>query len=304
MQQHVGIIGYGMVAEKVNLALNKMSSIPPITVWTRELENNPVLKKHSDEIRILEGEQVLTDFLNSITHLYIASPNVYHFSLIIEALFQNPNLEIMVEKPVCVSHEDALSLTKHPRANQIRVFNQMSFANKMKRIGQAIKDLQPTKIAIKMHCSSLHLPPELSGGGVLMDIGPHALDLLQRWGVWPLNNAEVIFEWIIPDKVDSRAYLEAKYNGMIIEVDLGLRGERFSNEISLRDNNGQLLSNLDFSEMPWKFNDGSRVASLCPPGNLRQKLLENWLFEGGSDCTNVYAATEQLEIIKKAYLNL
>lgn len=199
-----GIVGYGEIGKKAHgMAINLMGELYAKT------NNDKGFKK------LIESEDI-----NVIS---ICSPNYKHVDQAIEAL--DADKRVILEKPIATNLEDANRLLAHPLSDTIAVCYQRRYNKEC----QQIKQIPRNKIERIVASINVRRGPEYwntwrsdkkkSGGGALINIGIHYLDLLQWW---------------LGDKYTVEFAQIAKLNHHSID--------------------GVIISNLDFDGIPVSFN--------------------------------------------------
>jgi len=124
----------------------------------------------------------------------ICTPNYLHYPMTIEAIENNIN--ILCEKPICISKDELRSIKEKLEGKNLIYFT--SFQKRYNPLIPIIKDIINTKILGKLILARYyfsHYGPyksweaiskerwfydsEKAGGGVLIDLGVHCIDLLR-----------------------------------------------------------------------------------------------------------------------------
>lgn len=161
------IVGLGEIAIK--------SHIPAI----EQLGGTYVAAKTEEEY-----DELLKD--PSIDVVSICTPNYLHVSETIKAL--DAGKKVILEKPVATNVKDAELLLQHPKVFNVAVCYQRRFnseCDEIKRLTQNDKIIQATATVIVRrdapYWATWRKDEKKSGGGSLMNIAIHYLDLLQWW---------------------------------------------------------------------------------------------------------------------------
>ncbi len=194
---NIGFIGCGNIARNKHMAgLAKLEGVNLVAftdTFTASAEacKNDFGTKNS---KVYENaEQLLKD--KSIDVVHICTPNFTHAQLSLMAL--DAGKHVMVEKPMAIKASDAQKMVDKAEqlGLQLTIGHQTRFredAQQLKRIVDAgtLGDIYYAKAhAIRRRgvpSWGVFLNKEIQGGGALIDIGCHALDLT----MWLMNNYE------------------------------------------------------------------------------------------------------------------
>ncbi len=123
----------------------------------------------------------------AVDAVYIASPNALHAPQAIQCLAAGKH--VLVDKPLATTVDAAASMIDAARGARrcLGVMHQQRFHPANRRLVQLLRDgalgpLRILRIQIAMWFAiedNWRNDVSLSGGGVLMDLGPHALDLMR-----------------------------------------------------------------------------------------------------------------------------
>lgn len=218
----IGVIGGGEGAAK---ALSGLIHCEAVRV-------NAVACKENELQDLIEPRHRIStcDLLQNtdITAVYIATPNNTHMDLAIDAL--KAGKHILIEKPLAARFRETSRLV-FPGEKMPGI----AVAFK-KRFGDGIlflKDILPTfksplKIEVKWHnpapTGNWRYNHEISGGGVVPDLGSHVLDLLESlFGRIYSIDAKLKMARKFP-KIDEEALIKLNFvNGHSAEIDLSWR---------------------------------------------------------------------------------
>jgi predicted dehydrogenase len=177
----------------------------------------------------------------------IASPACYHAEQVI-ALLQ-AEVSISCEKPMATKSSDCIAMIEAAKRNEqvLAVGMLRRYFPATQFIRQMIQELSLGNVK-SFHCSEGNLfswpakstsffQKEHAGGGVLIDVGVHALDLLHWWLGQP---EEVFYEDDAMGGVEANCRLKLKYmNGVWGTLRLS-RDTRVSNRYSFNCENGSI----------------------------------------------------------------
>ncbi len=188
----LGIIGCGAVFEKFHLpAYLKMENIEITAVCdTREDRLEKFCKSLNIKYCFENWKELIK--LNELNVVSICTPNYLHSEITIEGLKKNKH--ILLEKPIATKVEDAEKIIKANARSRGRLM--IGFTHRFNQINKIAKKAiekgllgVPNMIRIRIAHSgmNIHWNPvtdwyyvkEKSGGGVLMDLGTDAVDLIR-----------------------------------------------------------------------------------------------------------------------------
>lgn len=182
----IGIVGLGWISEKIYLPffLNHME-VQKIAVYDIDPKKRALLVNSPRVI----ATNTLKDLLNSpdIDAVFIASPNYLHYKHIMESL-QSGKI-VFCDKPICINAEQVEQLIEAIAHYPNRLFPLLPnrFRQDMLHIKSLLDSNEIGKVyKIKAHWlrdrgipgSAWFLNKEKSGGGVLVDLGTHMIDLI------------------------------------------------------------------------------------------------------------------------------
>jgi len=189
----VGLLGTGFVTNVHMEAIQYVKGAQVFAVYSRT-------EKHAREFaRYHQIPHYFTDYsellaMDEIDIVLIGLPNFLHAEAAIAAAAAGKH--VIVEKPMCLTLEEADSMIEACRSNNVQLMyaEQLCFAPKYNRIYQLARDGALGSI-YQLRQSEKHFGPhsewfwdiDKSGGGVLMDMGCHALG----WFRWMLGTDRV-----------------------------------------------------------------------------------------------------------------
>lgn len=192
----VGIVGCGKITER--------ASLPNLVNYKDKCEVKclcDIVKSHAEEQAKkfdLRGVDIVTDYKdlikrNDIDAVFVNTPNYVHEPIAVEAA--GAKKHILVEKPITISNKAAANMVS--AAEKAGVFFMVEQTQRFDPVHQAAKKFIDTGKLGKINMVKGrigHAGPEywaggnegwfsdkeLSGGGAMIDVGIHILDLL-RW---------------------------------------------------------------------------------------------------------------------------
>ena len=194
----IGIIGCGSIARVKHV--RALLQFPDRCEITALADMQPAAA-YSLREDLLPGAKVYEDFeelLNdpSVDAVHICTPNHSHCEIAVKAL--NAGKHVMCEKPMAESYADACRMVEAAKKNQRKLT--VGYQNRFRDDSQAVHaaaragDLGEIYYA-KAHATRRKKVPtwgrflsmEAQGGGPLIDIGTHAIDL----ALWFMDNYEI-----------------------------------------------------------------------------------------------------------------
>ncbi len=182
----IGIAGCGWIAQNAHIpAFRTIEGVEVISVFDNDIQKTDSVKKKFSINKVYDNYE---DFLESdIDAVIISTPNYTHADFSIKALQKGKH--VLCEKPITIHSRDAADIIRVAGENR-RVF-MPGFVNRfredIKKMDELISKGEIGEIKkIKagwIRKSGVPRPgtwftnKELSGGGVLIDLGPHILDL-------------------------------------------------------------------------------------------------------------------------------
>ena len=183
-----GIIGMGDIADKVMApAMHSASDHELIAIMRRnEYELSQLAKKHGIQKTYTRVEDILND--SDIDAVYIATPVNAHKDQTIQAAQKGKH--ILCEKPMAMNPNESNEMINACSTNNVGLM--LCYYQRFNKRHQKIRELiQQNEIgritAVRLTNSGL-LPdspdswrqnPAISGGGNIMDVGSHCVDLLR-----------------------------------------------------------------------------------------------------------------------------
>ena len=190
----VAIIGAGYISD---IHLESYHRFVP------EAEVVAVYARNIDKAKAFAEKYQIQNFFDDIDQLLaetdcevidICVPNYLHASVCIKAA--NAKKHIIIEKPLAVTLEEADEMIAVCKANNVKLMyaEELCFAPKYERARHLVKEGAVGDVYMLKQAEK-HSGPhtdwfydiELAGGGVIMDMGCHALG----WFRWMLNHAKV-----------------------------------------------------------------------------------------------------------------
>ncbi|UVF18435.1 Gfo/Idh/MocA family oxidoreductase [Microvirga terrae] len=193
----VAIAGCGAVARLYYAqALAALSNASKIKLTAAFDPNRPSAEALCSQFKESKVADTFEDCLNGPEVLIVASPPRFHAEQVKAAL--NAGLHVFCEKPLATNSDDAVDMLL--AAKQSKRMLGVGLIRRHLPAARMIRELLKAEVLgrpRRVHCfeggpmswpvhSPAYFSRSLSGGGVLQDIGTHALDLLTWWFGPPL----------------------------------------------------------------------------------------------------------------------
>ncbi|MFI5203109.1 MAG: Gfo/Idh/MocA family protein [Flavobacteriales bacterium] len=227
----VAVIGGGALAENLYLPLLKQST--HFSMGALVEPNHERGKKMAQAFNIPQTVASHTEIADDIDAVIITSPNSFHNDQAQWCLRHQKH--VLIEKPVTISVAQSQEL--------IHIANQVNKIAAVGHVRRFFSPYQQTKRLIESKkigkvtsfeitegfvfnwplASPSLIHPAVSGGGILMDVGPHVLDLLIHWFGMPLETtyyddfkggveAECMIKLKFPDQIHGTIHLSRLRN--------------------------------------------------------------------------------------------
>ena len=191
----IGILGFGFMGRTFIHSLNNLNdyykdvpkniSVKGISTSSLSSSKSIDIKRYNIEKIYNNSDQLLED--EEIDSVYIASPNKFHYKQIIKAINNNKN--ILCDKPLTINSKQSNELAKivNKKNNIFQMLFEYRNIPSIREIKQLIEKNKIGKIVNfrinYLHSGYLDKQRPMSwrlrgGGGALLDLGPHALDLI------------------------------------------------------------------------------------------------------------------------------
>jgi predicted dehydrogenase len=183
-----GVIGAGGIADRrtiPGMMLAKNAELVAVMEVNKELAEK-IRAKYNAKRAYDNVDDLLAD--EEVQAVYIASPVIYHKEQVIKAA--NAKKHILVEKPVAFSVEDGKELVELCKKNNVLIATGFmmrfhAYHQEMKKLVSEGKLGQIVSCRAQLTCWYPDIPGAwrqqfaTSGGGAMMDMGVHCLDLIQ-----------------------------------------------------------------------------------------------------------------------------
>ncbi|NVM52211.1 MAG: Gfo/Idh/MocA family oxidoreductase [Candidatus Helarchaeota archaeon] len=284
----VGIIGGGAVGYEhiQNYQTSEHANVLAVVTRT-EAHAKLAAEKFDIESWYTDYKDLLKrDDINAVS---ICTPNFLHAKMVIDAA--RAGKHIICEKPLATTMEEADKMIKVAREANVFLMNpsHQRFVPVLENV-KAVLDLLGTITFVRYRFA--HEGPykhwgaisedkwffneEKAGGGVLLDLGPHALDLLD----WYFGEVDKVQSALLntfekPTKVEDNAILLLKFkSGIIAELDTSWVSHPPFNEFQIYGTKGTIKVDIwersPIKIMPKKLKRNEKIKELSFKDVLRQ----------------------------------
>ena len=287
----IGIIGAGAIGYE-HIQLYRTSEYAEVLgIVTRTEEH---AKKCAEKFGI---ESWYTDYQellkrDDIQAVSICTPNYLHKQMVVDAAAAGKH--ILCEKPLAKTIEEVDEMIKAVKDSNVILMNpsHQRFVPVLENV-KSVLDLLGTITFVRhryahqgpyTHWTAMSeekwfFDTEKSGGGVLLDLGPHALDLLD----WFFGEVEVVQGALLntfekPTKNEDTAVLLLKFkSGILAELATSWVSNPKANEVEIYGTNGAIKMDLwerfTIEFLPKKLKRNKRIKELSFDGLIEQAAV-------------------------------
>ncbi len=195
----VGMIGCGAIAEEKHLpALIKLNDKVEVVGFCDVSEDKA--RSLAEKFNI-QNSKIYTDYQKMIADkelnvVHICTPNLFHSPMAVAAL--DAGMHVMCEKPMAINTEEAKKMIDAFKRSGKKLT--IAYQNRFRKDSLLLKEACEKGDLGEIYVAKAHairrrgvptwgvfMNKKLQGGGVMIDIGTHALDL----SLWCMNNYEV-----------------------------------------------------------------------------------------------------------------
>ena len=288
-----GFIGCGDVTEiKSGPAFAKVEHSKVVAVMRRDGEKakdyaqrHGIPKWYSDAADLLKDPQV-----NAV---YVATPPVFHADYAIMAT--RASKHVYVEKPMAISYAQCQRMISEAQKSNVLLFvayyrRSLPYFNKVREIleSDGIGEIQ--SVLLKLSCSVPEeivsqkiLPwrykPKISGGGLLVDLGSHQLDLLD-FLLGPIDQVMGIAcnrvkHYMVEDVVSASFSFSSGILGSAM-WNFAVAPELCQDEIEIIGSKGRLrFATFDFTPIYLDSLTGNEVFQFSRPLHIQEDLIRS-----------------------------
>jgi predicted dehydrogenase len=182
-----GVLGCGRVADRrIAPAISAADNAQLAAFCSRSLDRaTEYMERHQAELAFDELGEMLDE--RQVDAVYVATPNAFHAEHVLACL--EAGKHVLVDKPMATNSEDAgrmVDAAKRARRS-LSVMFQMRHHPANQQLKEMIEEGSLGTLSLLRAHVGFWFPPaegwrqdaELSGGGPVMDLAPHAIDLLR-----------------------------------------------------------------------------------------------------------------------------
>lgn len=283
-----GIIGCGDVAEyKGGPALYQIKNSELIAVMRRDIKKAmEFAQRHRAKRFYGSVEELLRD--KEINAVYVATPVYLHYEQVIKAA--EAGKHILCEKPMAMNVAQCQRMIQRCKEKNVKLMiaYYRRFYPHIKRMRNLIETGAIGKpILARVSLSSYYNPtvprqwridPSLSGGGVLMDVGSHRIDLL----IYLLGKVEKVSAFVETIHCD---YLVEDSVVMILKFKNGAQGminfnwniRKGVDELEIYGIKGKILAKPDSGNLEIHSVEGVRKFALPSPKSTHLGVIEDFV---------------------------
>ncbi len=276
----IAIIGCGAIVENNHLpAISKMSDVRVAWFVDKDLSTAKVMGR-----RFKAGwSQDIGDIPDTIKTALVAVPNHMHAGISSSLLEQG--FDVLCEKPMAISEMEcpkikATAIREKRIFAVVHQFRLLSSILELKRMLTEERIGSITAVDLAFGCkfawksrTSFYLIPEYAGGGAMMDLGCHLLDL----AIWLLGDIryskiDALFAQKEESRMDAAATVSVVFKSGIVGTIRVSRISQLGNAITVKGTNGYIRASLEDQSMVVNIRD----SALCC-GNHGAKLMTGGL---------------------------
>lgn len=287
-----GIIGAGGIADRRTLpGMMKAKNVEVVAVMEIMQERAEELrKKYNAKYAYTTAEEVILN--PEVDAVYIASPVIYHAQQ--AKLAADNGKHILLEKPIAMTIAEGEEVVEYCKKKGVKFAAgfMMRFGAHVMNMKKAISDGKIGKVVSGYSQFVLWLPKESgnwrlnkakSGGGALMDMGVHCIDLMEYLMDTKVSqvaafNDNVVFDY---DVEDSSTVLLKMENGAqcVVQSNFNIPDDAAKWRVEFFGTKGRLL--------------GDTVIGQIDGGTLKAMFLDN---VGGYDAAQNHEAVADVDI--------
>ena len=246
-----GIIGTGSIAHLFARGLGVLDDARLVAVGSRTQAS---ADKFADEFGVKHRHVGVEELVanEDVDVVYVATPHPMHKSNTLQCL--DGGKPVLCEKPMAVSVEEAEDMVKVCREKKVtlQIGNMMRFNPCHTWAKQAVQEgklgeVREARGKFGYHLTPVYsmwrVEPDLSGGGAIMDVGVHTLDLLRYIlgrEVKKVGGLINTGEYPFPIDVNSTMLLEFE-DGIIGTVNASFDNQYRENNIEISGTEGSML---------------------------------------------------------------
>ena len=260
---NVGIVGLGKMGLLHTAILNTFDDVKVVSISEKEKLITKYINDAFPKTKIYENFEDM--FSNEKLDLvFITTPTLSHFQIMNSCIEHGINF--FVEKPLVINYEETKNICKLLQQKKLimavgynlRFVDTFSKTKELleKKILGKITDISSSILSsqVLVKNSGWRLNKKMSGGGVLLELGCHLIDLL-LWYFGPISKVEGKVLSIysnVEDSAEMKFTTNDKVNGTL-SASWSLKGYRIPEiTINIKGEYGSLKVNQDFIELNFK----------------------------------------------------
>ena len=278
VQHHWGVIGCGrMVEKRMAPALMAAHDVASIAFCSRDRERAETYSStFGGGAAYASVDEMLAN--DQIHIIYIALPHTLHAATALRCL--NAGKHVLVDKPAATRAKDVAAMIQAAAANErmLRVLHQQYFHPANQALLQLVSSGELGRVhLLRMQIgmwmrgySAWRFDQKLAGGGVLMDLGPHALDLILSIFDEPVAVTAVTSNLALKEPVEDFCALTIEFDDhRVATLDLSYSSHAYGGQIDAFGEKGSIvirgsmqqaatysvLRRLGNDEQPWATHD-------------------------------------------------
>ncbi|MGC1932046.1 MAG: Gfo/Idh/MocA family oxidoreductase [Candidatus Nitrosopolaris sp.] len=262
---NIGIVGLGKMGLLHTGILNSLDNVKIVAISEKEKVIAKYVKSSLSGVNIYEDYEKMFE-AEDLDLVYITTPVSSHFPIALSCI--KNKISFFVEKPLTGSLEESETLCRNLKQEHELIhsvgYNRRFIATFSK--AKALLDTQILEeilhVKSSMYVSNILSKPtgwrskkNISGGGVLLDLGAHVIDLL-IWYFCPISAVSGEIKSIYSDEVEDFAHMKIEFkDGIKGELDTSWSTEGYrvpELNIEIMGRNGKMRVNEDFIKLELK----------------------------------------------------
>jgi len=245
-----GVIGCGrMVEKRMAPALVTAEDVSTIAFCSRDQQRaQQFSSQFGGGPAYADIDALLAD--DRIDIIYVALPHTLHAKTAIQCL--DAGKHVLVDKPAATHAKDIVSMVQMAAANErkLRVLHQQRFHRGNQRLLEMVTDgelgrVHLVRLQIGMWMrgySAWRFDPKLAGGGALMDLGPHALDLILTLLGTPVAVTAHTSDLALNEQVEDFCAMTIEFdNGRMAVADFSYSSHAYGGQIDVFGSEGSVV---------------------------------------------------------------
>ncbi len=270
---NIAIVGLGKMGLLHAGIFNSLKDVQITAIAEKEKLISNLIKKSSLDVQVYEKYESMLDS-NNFDLVCITTPIATHLPIALSCIEKKINF--FVEKPLVRNQTESRQLRNKLKDTQI--FHTVGFNRRFMKTFSKAKSLLDSKILgditrinssvfvsnVFSKTAGWRLSKELSGGGVLLDLGCHLIDLL-IWYFGSISSVKGGIRSIYSREVEDEATMELEFsNGIVanLKTSWSIRGYRLpETRLEIIGSNGKMIVCEDYV----------KISLLSPVPDLEKK---------------------------------